>query len=251
MNESNNELNDLKEEKENNNQPNKKKKIFIIVCIIVCLLIIGKIGLIILENYQKANNKLDDFPMCTGGAISKPIIYLYPTKNQEISVKLGYNNRITTSYPKYTTGWKVFAKPNGDLLDLSTNKKLYSLYYESKSVYDFEVKNYGFVIKGDEVAKFLEEKLAILGLTERESEEFIIYWLPKLEANKYNYIRFATIDEINANMPLEINPNPDTVIRVLMLFKGLDTPIEVKEQQLITPERNGFVAVEWGGTEIK
>lgn len=251
MNESNNERNDLQEKKENNNQPNKKKKIFIIVCIIVCLLIIGTIGLIILENYQKASNKFDDYPVSPGGTFEKPIIYLYPTKNQEISVKLGYNNRITTSYPKYTTGWKVFAKPNGDLLDLSTNKKLYSLYYESTSVYDFEVKNYGFVIKGEEVAKFLEEKLSILGLTERESEEFIIYWLPKLEANKYNYIRFATIDEINVNMPLEINPNPDTVIRVLMIFKGLDKPIEVKEQQLTTPERNGFVAVEWGGTEIK
>ena len=116
---------------------------------------------------------------------------------------------------------------------------------------NFKIENDGFVVKGNDVATFLEEKLAILGLTERESEEFIIYWLPKLEANKYNYIRFATLDEINDNMPLEINPNPDTVIRVLMTFKGLDKPIEVQEQQLTTPERKGFVAVEWGGTEIK
>ena len=48
-----------------------------------------------------------------------------------------------------------------------------------------------------------------------------------------------------------INPNPDTTIRVLMTFKGIDNPIDVKEQQLVTPERNGFVAVEWGGTEIQ
>ena len=109
----------------------------------------------------------------------------------------------------------------------------------------------GFIVEGSDVAEFLEEKLAILGLTERESEEFIIYWLPKLEANKYNYIRFATLDEINENMPLEINPNPDTIIRVLMTFKGLENPIDVEEQKLITPERTGFVAVEWGGTEIK
>ena len=27
--------------------------------------------------------------------------------------------------------------------------------------------------------------------------------------------------------------------------------IKVKEQKLVTPERNGFIAVEWGGTEIK
>lgn len=51
-------------------------------------------------------------------------------------------------------------------------------------------------------------------------------------------------------MPLFITPNPDTIIRVLMTYKKLEYPIEVKEQQLLTPERNGFVAVEWGGTEL-
>ena len=181
----------------------------------------------------------------------KPIIYLYPIIDTDISVKLQYKDNITVSYPKYTNGWKVLAKNDGTLTDLSTNKRLYSLYYESENVVNFKVGNEGFVVKGEDTIAFLEEKLAILGLTERESEEFIIYWLPKLEANKYNYIRFATLDEINENMPLEINPNPDTIIRVLLTFKGLDNPIEVQEQQLTTPERNGFVAVEWGGTEIK
>ena len=52
-------------------------------------------------------------------------------------------------------------------------------------------------------------------------------------------------------MPLDINPNPDTFIRILMTYKGLNKLIEVKEQKLETPIRNGFVAVEWGGTEIK
>ena len=36
-----------------------------------------------------------------------------------------------------------------------------------------------------------------------------------------------------------------------MTYKGLENPIEVKEQELKTPERKGFVAVEWGGSEIK
>ena len=181
----------------------------------------------------------------------KPIIYLYPEEEQEISVKLKYNDAITVSYPKYTNGWKVLAKENGTLTDIATNRKLYSLYYECQNTYNFQIEKDGFIVKGEEVAEFLEEKLAILGLTEREAEEFIIYWLPKLEANSYNYIRFATIDEIDANMPLEINPNPDTVIRVLMTFKGLDKPIEIQEQHLETPNRAGSIAVEWGGTEIK
>ena len=185
-----------------------------------------------------------------GGAL-KPIIYLYPTEETQVNVQLGNKERITCSYPKYTTGWNVIAQPNGDLKDIDTNKSLYSLYYESNNVVEFKVEKDGFIVKGEDSAEFLEEKLKILRLTDREAEEFIIYWLPKLEANKYNYIRFATREEIDANMPLTITPEPDTTIRILMEYKGLENTIEVEEQSLETPERKGFVAVEWGGTEIK
>ena len=184
-------------------------------------------------------------------SIDKPVIYLYPTEETEISVKLLNDERITCSYPKYVDEWKVLAKTNGDLMDLNTGRNLYSLYYESESVEKFNVVQEGFVVKGEDSAKFLEEKLAILGLTQRETQEFIIYWLPKLESNNYNYIRCATGEEINNNMPLEINPNPDIIIRVLMTFKGLQSPIDVEEQKLDTHERPGFTVVEWGGTEIK
>lgn len=181
----------------------------------------------------------------------KPIIYLYPETPQEVTVKLGYKDKITVSYPKYTTGWNVLANPNGDLIDLDTNKKLYSLYYESENTHKFKIEKDGFIVKGEDVVEFLEDKLEILGLNYKEAEEFIIYWLPILERNNYNYIRFATMEEINNNMPLEFSVQPDSLIRVLMVYKGLNKPIEVEEQKLETPERIGFVAVEWGGTEIK
>jgi len=180
----------------------------------------------------------------------KPIIYLYPTEETEVEVKLNKPEQITVSYPKYIDGWNVLAKPNGNLVYLDSHKDLYALYYESENTYNYKVEKEGFVIKGEDSASFLEEKLAILGLTDREAEEFIVYWLPRLEKNKYNYIRFATEEEIEKNMPLEITPKPDTVIRVLMTFKGLNNPINVEEQKLETTVRNGFVVVEWGGTEI-
>ncbi len=195
-----------------------------------------------LKNYRTTQTEI---------SVDKPIIYLYPTEDTDVSLKLLKDKNLTCSYPKYKNEWKVLAKTNGDLTDLETNRQLYSLYYESKSDIEFRVEKEGFVVRSEDTISFLEEKLDILGLTEREAEEFIVYWLPKLEANKYNYIRFATTDEINENMPLEINPNPDTLIRVLMTFKGLESPIDVQEQQLETPNRTGFVAVEWGGTEIK
>ena len=109
--------------------------------------------------------------------------------------------------------------------------------------------NDGFVVKGEDTIEFLEEKLEILGLNEKEAEEFIIYWLPQMEKNKYNYIRFETQEEINKNMPLEITPVPDTVIRINMEWKALEEAIKVKEQVLEeAPKRNGFTVVEWGGT---
>ena len=52
-------------------------------------------------------------------------------------------------------------------------------------------------------------------------------------------------------MLLEFSVEPDSIIRVLMQFKPLEEYIEISEQKLTTPERNGFVVVEWGGTEIK
>lgn len=182
--------------------------------------------------------------------VDKPIIYLYPTKEENISVKLLNEDLITHSYPKYNNEWNVRASNNGDLVDLKTNRKLYSLYYESKNIVNFNTDD-GFIVEGKDSIKFLEEKLEILGLNERESEEFIIYWLPRLENNKYNYIRFASTDEINKNMPLEINPKPDTLIRVLMIYKKLDDKIDIKEQELIQVNRNGYTVIEWGGTEIK
>jgi hypothetical protein len=108
----------------------------------------------------------------------------------ELSVKLGYEDKITCSYPQYITGWNILAETSSNLIDLKTNRNLYALYYESEAVYDFEIQEDGFIVKGTDITNFLEEKLAILGFTEREMEEFIIYWAPKLQENEYNYPDF-------------------------------------------------------------
>ena len=52
-------------------------------------------------------------------------------------------------------------------------------------------------------------------------------------------------------MPLDIEPKPDSVIRVLMTFKGLENEIKIDEQVLTPVVRNGYSVVEWGGTIIK
>lgn len=179
----------------------------------------------------------------------KPVIYLYPKEPTEITVKLGYPDQLTCTYPAYKNGWNITAYPDGTLIDNNTGRKLYSLYWEGNTKYNANFDE-GFVVKGSDVITFLEEKLAILGLSSKEAEEFIIYWLPTLQENEYNFIRFAPIDEINKAMPLKLSENPDTVIRVLMQYKPLNEYVKVKEQQLSTATRTGFTVVEWGGCEI-
>lgn len=182
--------------------------------------------------------------------VKKPMIYLHPTEETNVLVKVGNPDKLKTVYPKYNDGWRVTARPDGSLTDLKTGRSLYGLYWEGDG-YALKRSDYGFVVRGLDSAAFLEEKLAQLGLNERETEEMIVYWLPKLEANKYNYIHFDLNEAMDDYMPLSISPKPDTVIRVMMVFEGLDSPIEVVEQKLPTNERNGFTVVEWGGSEIK
>lgn len=180
----------------------------------------------------------------------KPVIYLYPVQKQTVNIKIQGNINLTSTYPQYDeAGWNVVALPNGTIIDEKTGRQYYCLYWEGmyENKYDMST---GFVVRGENTSKFLEDNLKKLGLTDREANEFIIYWLPQMEKNKYNLVHFAT-DEYNKEVPLEISPKPDSLIRVLMVYKPLDKPVTVEQQQIVTPKREGFTVVEWGGTETK
>ena len=52
------------------------------------------------------------------------------------------------------------------------------------------------------------------------------------------------------NLELNVNPNPDTIIRIFISIKKLETSINVKPQKLVSTERKGFTVIEWGGTKL-
>ena len=178
----------------------------------------------------------------------KPVIYLYPTAQMPISVKLDFGGRLTTTYPAYRDGWEVIARPDGTLTDPVTGREYYCLYWEGVTDTEYDLSR-GFVIPGKDTAAFLEEALAKLGLTEREANEFIIYWLPRMEGNAYNLISFQT-EAYTENAKRTVTPTPDSMLRVFMAWKPLETPIEIEPQELPAFERHGFTVVEWGGTEL-
>ena len=178
----------------------------------------------------------------------KPVLYIYPTEDMNINVVLKNKDNLLTTYPKYNNGWKVTAHPNGDLYD-SNGNYYYSLFWDAKDETGIDLSE-GFVVEGEKSAQFVREKLEYMGLNSKEANEFVLYWVDKLERNKYNYIRFRQTEEVNNYMPLNFSKTPDTLIRVIMDFKGLEEKKEVRPQELTKTERKGFVVVEWGGRNI-
>lgn len=205
----------------------------------------------------KINNKMNDeeFLKSEKGVmhIDAPIIYLYDENEREVSVKLNFDGDLTCTYPAYDekSGWSVKTSADGTLTDRNGRSYEY-LFFEADLGFTPDTKQ-GFCVKGEDTAAFLEGALAELGLTEKEANTFIMYWLPQMEKNPYNVISFQKESYENA-VGLDVQPAPDTVIRVNMYFYPSDEYTDIDEQDLSSmnpsiEERKGLVLVEWGGEE--
>lgn len=178
----------------------------------------------------------------------KPVIYLYPEQETAVSVSLNYDGTLTATYPAYENGWHITAEPDGTLYDEAGNEYSY-LFWEGESKPDYDFSK-GFCVAGADTADFLREKLAEIGLTPREYNEFIVYWLPKMEDNSYNLISFQS-ERYTDTAKLDIDPEPDSVLRVFMAWKPLSKPQTIEPQTFTPFARDGFTVVEWGGCEVK
>nr|WP_325194928.1 hypothetical protein [uncultured Oscillibacter sp.] len=180
-------------------------------------------------------------------ADAKPVDYLYPETEMEVTVKLDYDGELTCTYPAYDGGWTVTARPDGTLTDEHGQTYNY-LYWEGVDHADYDFSQ-GFCVPGADTAAFLEDTLAQLGLTCREANEFIVYWLPRMEQNPYNLIAFQS-DAYTDHARLTVTPEPDSMLRVFMAWKSLENPIDIPAQDLPAFDRTGFAVVEWGGAEV-
>ena len=198
-----------------------------------------------------------------GLSVDKPNIYLYPEEEQEVNVSLKLiNAEMLCMWPsaneieKTSYNWNVTADKNGKIHDNEGNEYSY-LFWEATGYGDGNFEK-GFCVKGSETGEFLREKLTEIGLTPAEYNEFIVYWLPKMQNNEYNIIRFDGLDvndEYNQNYVLNVtdkNGNKaDSMLRVMMVWEASENYVDIEPQEFETFERNGFTVVEWGGTEIK
>lgn len=176
----------------------------------------------------------------------KPVIYLYPTKTTDISVKVEPVGGLTISDPEYKHGWFVRANPEGEIFNYADGKKYPYLFWEGNTP-QYDIENRGTVVKKEDVRDFLVNSLQKQGLIKKEYDEFIDFWLPRMQASEYYQIYFIPQSEIDKMAPLEISPKPDSVVRILMDYRPLDNYIDTTGQSFSKPPRNGFTVVEWGG----
>ena len=74
-----------------------------------------------------------------------------------------------------------------------------------------------------------------------------MYWLPILENNGKSLVYFELTEEREANNKLLVSPTPDSMLRVNIHIKKVNTKVDIKEEKLTSFERRGFTVVEWGG----
>ena len=180
------------------------------------------------------------------GGIAKPILYLYPNKTTKVNISFEHPEYLDTTYPKFTGNWEVTAHKNGDLYDNRGNY-YYALYWDEKKIHEVDFST-GYYVEKDDAIEFLEKKLSYIGLSPKEKNEFIMYWLPVLEKNGKSLVYFELTEERESYNKINITPKPDSLLRLVIHIKKVDKQVEIEKQSLTKFQRKGFVAVEWGGT---
>jgi len=185
---------------------------------------------------------------CSGDGIlyRKPAIYLYPEEDTEVKVTLDINGIFTKTIPSYNSGWEVFATKEGKIFSKDMKESYDYLFWEAQ-MNNLTLPDNGWVVAQENLIGWFDENLTKLGLNERESADFMEYWLDKLSYSEYYEIKLLDQSFLEKNAQLTISPSPDTVIRVIFYFTPLGEYKVLEAPAIDTPKRKGFVVLEWGG----
>lgn len=179
-----------------------------------------------------------------GAECGKPVIYLYPTQPTKVSVKVGAD--ISVSEPSYGKGWNVLAKPDGSLFT-NSGARYDSLFWEGLGHGMYPNITSGFVVPQNEIKTALQNQLSAQGLNQKESQDFMDFWLDKMPKTPYVRLTWFNTQLMDELAPLFVYPKPQTTIRVFLDFQGMQNFVNIPNQTLTAPARQGFTLVEWGG----
>jgi hypothetical protein len=182
----------------------------------------------------------------------KPVIYLYPQITTPVNIQLDLKGELGFTYPLYNHGWEVVAEPNGTL---HIDDKTYAyLFWDGTTQLNMATIpwNEGFIVPTSQLLNFLESTLTTMGLSSTESQDFITYWYPAMSKNEQNYIHFLWNDTYDEYAHITVNPKPDQMFRVYMIWTNAAdlNGLQPTPQSIPSFTRNGFTLVEWGGTQL-
>ncbi len=200
-------------------------------------------GVILFRNELGYRTILTSTKYSQNGECGKPVIYLYPQEKTSLHVKVGADVKV--SEPTYGQGWNVTAYPDGSLY--VGGQKYDSLFWEGTGYGRYPEITEGFVVPKSQLRATMLTHLAELGLNQKETQDFMEYWMPRMPETPYTRLTWFGTSQMNELAPLSLTVKPDTTIRIFLDFEGLDERISLKEQQLGHSERRGFTLVEWGG----
>ena len=174
----------------------------------------------------------------------KPNIYIYPNETIRLNVGISFpiGGNILTSIPEYGSGWTVSVDPDGTI-----DGKYGFLYYESSQP-DVWQQSRGWIVEKGNLELFFTRNLTAYGFNRREIQDFVDYWIPRLQYADIFEIypqESAIIDRV---IKLEFSVKPDNILRMHYLIKGIKGEQNKRiVEPVITPfVRRGFVVAEWG-----
>ena len=215
-----------------NDSRHLKRNIIIGIFAIIAIIIFSSIAIIILPNYADEPEEIIN---------RKPVIYLYPQKTSKIKVSLSINGEITVSEPEYNNGWDVVVEPGGNI-----EGSYDYLFYEARLNY-LKTPDEGWCVEYEHLELWMNTTLKELGLNEKESKDFKDFWLDFLPIANYYEIKLLSKEYLDLNIRLNIDPKPDTIIRVTFTFSPHQNAVDIDTPLINTPIRSGFTVVEWGG----
>lgn len=166
----------------------------------------------------------------------------------------------------------------GCLTILGNDVKYSSLFWESKRMtnagqnsrvnIDLDQSVIGSVAT---VLESLSNNLRAMSMSDTAATDFMQYWIPALtrieKAGQHVAIQFVSQEVLNRDTPLVIEPKPDVVTRIFMVFKAVPSVKRLAtctfgrgdprprwlDQVNVDPlafDRSKYRGLEWGGAEI-
>ena len=168
----------------------------------------------------------------------------------EIEKEFGKTDRVYKNRALIYLYEKNFEKAiaQAERLSDKTSKEYFSL--KAYIITDKTLNQYktGWYVPYEEREETLEFILELYQFNEKESKDFMEFWMDKLEANK-NYMMYPQETEcVDCQMPVNISPAPDSIRRSWFGFEEVsDAKENISEPDVDEIKREGFTVVEWGG----